>query len=58
MGFRLDRREVLVAAGASGMAMSFLALPAVLDQQTTGGSVKAELARVTTASDSRVRPTL
>jgi hypothetical protein len=30
MGFKLDRRVLLVVAGASGMAMSFLALPAVL----------------------------
>src|ERR1700685_3316299 len=46
MGFKLDRREFLVAAGASGMAMSFSALPAVLTQQATGGSVKPELANV------------
>src|SRR3984885_13846914 len=46
MAFKLDRREFLVAAGASGMAMSFPALPAVLAQQATGGSVKPELANV------------
>jgi 2-haloacid dehalogenase len=46
MGFKLDRREFLVAAGASGMAMSFPALPAVLAQQATGGFVKPELANV------------
>src|ERR1700677_5171526 len=46
MGFKLDRREFLGAAGASGMAMSFPVLPAVLAQQATGGSVKPELANV------------
>jgi 2-haloalkanoic acid dehalogenase type II len=46
MGFKLDRREFLVAAGAGGMAMSFPALPAVLAQQATGGSVKPKLANV------------
>jgi hypothetical protein len=46
MGFKLDRREFLVAAGASGMAMPFPALPAVLAQQATGGFVKPELANV------------
>jgi hypothetical protein len=45
MGFKLDRRELLVAAGASGMAMSFPALPAVLAQQAMGGSMKLELAK-------------
>jgi 2-haloacid dehalogenase len=46
MGFMFDRREVLVAAAASGMAMPFRALPAVLAQQAIGGSVKPELANV------------
>src|ERR1700733_15242859 len=46
MAFKLDRREFLVAAGAGGRAMSFHALPAVLAQQATGGSVKPELANV------------
>src|SRR3984957_21003061 len=46
MGFKLDRRAFLVAAGASRMAMSFPALPAVLAQRATKGSVKPELANV------------
>src|SRR6202453_2466241 len=46
MGVKLDRREFLVAAGASGAAMSFLATAAAPAQQATGGSVKPELANV------------
>jgi 2-haloacid dehalogenase len=48
MGFKLDRRGFLVAAGASVMVTSFSELPAVLEEQATGNaeSVKPELANV------------
>jgi 2-haloacid dehalogenase len=46
MGFKLDRRGFLVAAGASVMATSFSELPTVLAQQATGGSVRPESANV------------
>jgi len=48
MGFSLDRRGFLVAAGASIMATSFSELSAVLAQQRTEGALgmKPELAKV------------
>jgi hypothetical protein len=48
VGFDLDRRGFLVAAGASIMATSFSELPAVLTQQPTEGAqrMKPELAKV------------
>ena len=48
MGFNLDRRGFLAAAGASIMAMSFSELTAILAQQPTEGAqrMKPELANV------------
>jgi 2-haloacid dehalogenase len=46
MGCKLDRREFLMAASASAIAMSFPAPPEVLAHQATGGSMKPELANV------------
>jgi len=48
MGFSLDRRRFLIAAGASIMATSFSELSAVLAQQRTEGALgmKPELAKV------------